>query len=188
LAWRSPRRLSAGQAHAEELKGQELTGTLKKVKETGVINIGYRDSSIPFSLSGRHPEADRLCDRHLPQNRRRREGRTQARQARGRIQSGDVIDPAFRCWPTVPSTWNVARPPTHPERLKQVAFTNTHFLTRDPLRVEEVGQSPFDRRSQGQDGGLHRRHHPTSSSSPRPMPRGNLNLNIVPARSMPNRS
>jgi glutamate/aspartate transport system substrate-binding protein len=28
---------------------QELTGTLKKVKETGAITIGYRESSIPFS-------------------------------------------------------------------------------------------------------------------------------------------
>src|SRR5258708_16427580 len=36
--------LAAGQANAEE-----LTGTLKKVKETGTITIGYRDSSIPFS-------------------------------------------------------------------------------------------------------------------------------------------
>lgn len=27
----------------------ELTGTLKKIKETGVINIGYRETSIPFS-------------------------------------------------------------------------------------------------------------------------------------------
>ena len=34
----------AGQSSAEE-----LTGTLKKVKETGTITIGYRDSSIPFS-------------------------------------------------------------------------------------------------------------------------------------------
>src|SRR5947207_4845164 len=34
----------AGQTHAEE-----LTGTLKKIKETGAITIGYRDSSIPFS-------------------------------------------------------------------------------------------------------------------------------------------
>src|ERR1700733_12365752 len=34
----------AGQANA-----QQLTGTLKKVKETGTITIGYRDSSIPFS-------------------------------------------------------------------------------------------------------------------------------------------
>src|SRR5664279_5980658 len=28
---------------------EELTGTLKKIRETGVITIGYRDSSIPFS-------------------------------------------------------------------------------------------------------------------------------------------
>src|SRR3979411_596033 len=34
----------AGQANAEELEG-----TLKKVKETGAITIGFRDSSIPFS-------------------------------------------------------------------------------------------------------------------------------------------
>ena len=28
---------------------QELTGTLKKIKETGAITLGHRDSSIPFS-------------------------------------------------------------------------------------------------------------------------------------------
>ncbi|MBP9806266.1 MAG: glutamate/aspartate ABC transporter substrate-binding protein [Candidatus Accumulibacter sp.] len=28
---------------------QELTGTLKKIKETGVITLGHRESSIPFS-------------------------------------------------------------------------------------------------------------------------------------------
>jgi glutamate/aspartate transport system substrate-binding protein len=28
---------------------QELTGTLKKIKETGVISLGHRESSIPFS-------------------------------------------------------------------------------------------------------------------------------------------
>src|SRR4030088_2381889 len=36
--------LCAGPALAEE-----LTGTLKNIKETGAITIGYRDSSIPFS-------------------------------------------------------------------------------------------------------------------------------------------
>ena len=29
--------------------GQELTGTLKKIKDSGSVAIGYRDSSIPFS-------------------------------------------------------------------------------------------------------------------------------------------
>ena len=28
---------------------QELTGTLKKIKDTGSITIGHRESSIPFS-------------------------------------------------------------------------------------------------------------------------------------------
>jgi glutamate/aspartate transport system substrate-binding protein len=36
--------LFAGAAQA-----QELTGTLKKIKDTGTINLGVRDSSIPFS-------------------------------------------------------------------------------------------------------------------------------------------
>src|ERR1022692_5348557 len=34
----------AGQANAEE-----LTGTLKNIKEPGAITLGFRDSSIPFS-------------------------------------------------------------------------------------------------------------------------------------------
>jgi len=29
--------------------GEELTGTLKKIKETGTISIGHREASIPFS-------------------------------------------------------------------------------------------------------------------------------------------
>lgn len=29
--------------------GQELTGTLKKIKDTGAITLGHRESSIPFS-------------------------------------------------------------------------------------------------------------------------------------------
>jgi glutamate/aspartate transport system substrate-binding protein len=36
--------LMAGQAAA-----QELSGTLKKIKDTGTISIGHRESSIPFS-------------------------------------------------------------------------------------------------------------------------------------------
>src|ERR1700761_1831878 len=48
------RLLVAGAALAVALSGcpafaQELTGTLKNIKETGAINLGYRDSSIPFS-------------------------------------------------------------------------------------------------------------------------------------------
>ena len=30
-------------------QAQDLTGTLKKIKETGTITVGHRESSIPFS-------------------------------------------------------------------------------------------------------------------------------------------
>jgi len=36
-------------AFALTAQAQELTGTLKKIKDTGAITIGYRESSIPFS-------------------------------------------------------------------------------------------------------------------------------------------
>ncbi len=34
---------------ASPAPAQELTGTLKKIKETGTITLGHRDSSVPFS-------------------------------------------------------------------------------------------------------------------------------------------
>jgi len=34
---------------ALSVSAQELTGTMKKIKDTGAITIGYRESSIPFS-------------------------------------------------------------------------------------------------------------------------------------------
>ncbi|AOJ07080.1 glutamate/aspartate ABC transporter substrate-binding protein [Burkholderia mayonis] len=38
--------MAAGAVHA-----QDLTGTLKKIKETGVVGLGIRESSVPFSYS-----------------------------------------------------------------------------------------------------------------------------------------
>ena len=40
---------AAAAMFAAQASAQELSGTLKKVKDTGTITIGYRDSSIPFS-------------------------------------------------------------------------------------------------------------------------------------------
>jgi glutamate/aspartate transport system substrate-binding protein len=82
----------AGQANAEE-----LTGTLKNIKDTGVITIGFRDSSIPFSY---------LDDNQKP--------------------IGYALDICYKIidavkkelkfdkleWPTAPSISNAARPPT----------------------------------------------------------------------------
>jgi glutamate/aspartate transport system substrate-binding protein len=36
-------------AWASPLPAEELTGTLKKIKETGAITLGHRESSVPFS-------------------------------------------------------------------------------------------------------------------------------------------
>ena len=49
--------LAAGLAAAPQASGQELTGTLKKIKDSGSVVIGHRDSSIPFSYlnAGKRP-------------------------------------------------------------------------------------------------------------------------------------
>src|SRR5262249_53032150 len=39
----------AALAIAASVSAQDLTGTLKKIKDTGSVTIGYRESSIPFS-------------------------------------------------------------------------------------------------------------------------------------------
>ena len=52
----APARLFAAAALALLLPGvapaQELTGTLKKIKDSGTIAIGYREQSVPFSFRG----------------------------------------------------------------------------------------------------------------------------------------
>ena len=37
------------------LQAAELTGTLKKIKDSGTITLGHRDASIPFSYLGNDP-------------------------------------------------------------------------------------------------------------------------------------
>ena len=54
-------------AFAGSVAAQALDGTLKKIQSTGVIRVGYRESSAPFSFMG--PEGKPvgysmdLCDR-----------------------------------------------------------------------------------------------------------------------------
>jgi glutamate/aspartate transport system substrate-binding protein len=115
--------LAAGPAGAEE-----LTGTLKKIKETGVINIGYRDSSIPFSYLDDNQKpigfaidiCYRIVDavkRELRLDKLTVEFNPVTSSTRIPLLANGTID--LECG----STTNNA------DRLKQVAFTNTHFLT-----------------------------------------------------------
>ena len=54
-------------AAAAPAMAQELTGTLKKIKETGQITVGHRESSVPFSYLDDKQQpigyAKELCDR-----------------------------------------------------------------------------------------------------------------------------
>jgi glutamate/aspartate transport system substrate-binding protein len=113
----------AGHANAEE-----LTGTLKKVKETGAITIGYRDSSIPFSYLDDNQKpigfAIDICykiveavQKELKLDKLKVELNPVTSSTRIPLLANGTID--LECG----STTNNA------ERLKQVWFTNTHFLT-----------------------------------------------------------
>jgi glutamate/aspartate transport system substrate-binding protein len=115
--------LSAGQANAEE-----LTGTLKKIKETGVITIGYRDSSIPFSYLDDSQKpigfAIDICYRivdavkqELKLDKLAVELNPVTSSTRIPLLANGTID--LECGSTT----------NNPDRLKQVSFTNTHFLT-----------------------------------------------------------
>ena len=115
--------LSAGQANAEE-----LTGTLKKIKETGTITIGYRDSSIPFSYLDDNQKpvgfAIDICYRivdavkkELKLDKLAVELNPVTSSTRIPLLANGTID--LECGSTT----------NNPDRLKQVAFANTHFLT-----------------------------------------------------------
>src|SRR5271169_6840129 len=159
---------------------QELTGTLKKVKETGIINIGYRDSSIPFSYLDDNQKpigfAIDICNKivdavkqELKLDKLEIEFNPVTSSTRIPLLANGTID--LECG----STTNNA------ERLKQVAFTNTHYLTAtrfvskkssninsiDDLRGKTVVSS----------SGTTNIKQLTEANAAR-----NLNINIVPAK------
>jgi glutamate/aspartate transport system substrate-binding protein len=115
--------LLSAQAGAEE-----LTGTLKKIEETGAISLGYRDSSIPFSYLDDNQKpigfAMDIClgivdavKNELKLDKPKVELIPVTSSTRIPLLANGTID--LECG----STTNNA------ERERQVAFTNTHFLT-----------------------------------------------------------
>src|ERR1700744_2699226 len=119
--------LCAGAANADE-----LTGTLKKIKETGIINIGYRDSSIPFFYldDNQRPVgfAIDIClkvgdavKKELKLDKLTTESNSVTSSGRIPLLANGTID--LECGSTTNNF----------DRLKQVSFTNTHFLTRTGL-------------------------------------------------------
>ena len=145
--------LSAGQANA-----QELTGTLKNIKDTGAITLGFRDSSIPFSYLDDNQKpigyAMDICykivdavKKELKLDKLEVKLNPVTSSTRIPLLANGTID--LECG----STTNNA------ERQKQICLHQHPLPDREPLRHQEGEQDQFDRRSQGQVGGLHRRHH-----------------------------
>src|SRR5271156_2641489 len=113
----------AGQVNAEE-----LTGTLKNIKDTGAITLGHRDSSIPFSYLDDNQKpigyAMDICYKIVEAVKKelkldKIEGKLTPVTSSTRIPllANGTID--LECGSTTNNT----------DRQKQIAYTNTHFLT-----------------------------------------------------------
>jgi glutamate/aspartate transport system substrate-binding protein len=125
--------LIAGAAFAVALSAspamaQELTGTLKNIKDTGAITLGFRDSSIPFSYLDDNQKpvgyAMDICNKiveavkkELKLDKLEVKLNPVTSATRIPLMANGTVD--LECG----STTNNA------ERQKQVWFTNTHFLT-----------------------------------------------------------
>jgi glutamate/aspartate transport system substrate-binding protein len=115
---------------------QELTGTLKKIKETGSITLGHRESSIPFSyyddkqqvVGYSHELMMKVVDAIKKElNMPNLQVRLNSVTSQNRIplvQNGTVD---LECGSTTHNT----------ERAKQVAFSNTIFIIGTRLQTKK---------------------------------------------------
>jgi glutamate/aspartate transport system substrate-binding protein len=120
--------LGAALFAGQQANAEELTGTLKNIKESGAITLGFRDSSIPFSYLDDNQKpigyAMDICYKIVDAVKKdlkldKLDVKLTPVTSSNRIPllANGTID--LECG----STTNNA------EREKQVSFTNTHFLT-----------------------------------------------------------
>ena len=120
--------VAAGLALAGPASAQDLTGTLKKIKDSGAITIGYRDSSVPFSYLDEKQQpvgyAMDIClkvvdavKKELKLDKLELKLNPVTSATRIPLIANGTVD--LECGST---TNNL-------DRQKQAAFTNTHFLT-----------------------------------------------------------
>jgi glutamate/aspartate transport system substrate-binding protein len=112
----------------QQVKAEELTGTLRKIKETGTVSLGFRDSSIPFSYLDDNQKpigyAMDICyqivdavKQELKLDKLAVELVPVSSSTRIPLLANGTID--LECGSTT----------NNPERARQIAFTYTHFLT-----------------------------------------------------------
>lgn len=110
------------------VQAQELTGTLKKVKDTNALTIGYRDSSVPFSyLDGDQKPVGYAMDICL----KIAEAVKKELKLPGMEVKLNPVTSATRIPLIANGTIDLECGSTtnNADRQKQASFTNTHFLT-----------------------------------------------------------
>jgi glutamate/aspartate transport system substrate-binding protein len=120
--------LVATAALATHADAQDLDGTLKKVKETGTITIGFRESALPFSYLDDKQQpigyALDICYKIVD-----------AVKAELKLEKLEVKLAPVTSSTRIPAMANgsidleCGSTTNNAERQKQVAYTNTHFLT-----------------------------------------------------------
>ena len=132
--------LFAAQAFgAATARAEELSGTLKKIKETGGIALGFRDSSIPFSYLDDDQKpigyAMDICyaivdavKKELKLDKLAIELVPVSSSTRIPLLANGTID--LECGSTT----------NNPERQRQIAFSNTHFLTSTRFISKKVNK------------------------------------------------
>jgi glutamate/aspartate transport system substrate-binding protein len=165
---------------ASQANAEELTGTLKNIKETGAITLGYRDSSIPFSYLDDNQKpigfAMDICYRivdavkkELKLDKLEVKLNPVTSSTRIPLLANGTID--LECG----STTNNA------EREKQISFTNTHFLTASRFVSKKAGNinsiDDLKGKSVVSTAGTTNIKQLTEANAAR-----NLNVNIIPAK------
>ena len=159
---------------------QELTGTLKNIKDTGAITLGFRDSSIPFSYLDDNQKpigyAMDICykivdavKKELKLDKLEVKLNPVTSSTRIPLLANGTID--LECG----STTNNA------ERQKQIAYTNTHFLTASRYVTKKAAKinsiDDLKGKSVVSTAGTTNIKQLTEANAAR-----NLNINIIPAK------
>ena len=165
---------------ASQANAEELTGTLKNIKETGAITLGYRDSSIPFSYLDDNQKpigfAIDICykivdavKKELKLDKLEVKLNPVTSSTRIPLLANGTID--LECGSTT----------NNPERLKQVAFTNTHFLTATRFVSKKANKlnsiDDLKGKSVASSSGTTNIKQLTEANAAR-----NLGINIIPAK------
>src|SRR5437763_1131596 len=165
---------------ASQAGAQELTGTLKNIKETGAITLGFRDSSIPFSYldDSQKPigyamdSCYKIVDavkKELKLDKLEVKLNPVTSSTRIPLLANGTID--LECGSTTNNT----------ERQKQIAYTNTHFLTASRYVSKKASKinsiDDLKGKSVVSTAGTTNIKQLTEANAAR-----NLNVNIIPAK------